>query len=441
MTICRGRSSTARTVARAAFISLGLTMLAGLAPAQDVKRVPPEAATLKAPELQDIGRPHSLLVRDGKLYVGGTKGIAALDEKGMIVWTQELPLADGRAVDVDGDHVAYSSFLIAGVDRGAGLSGALMWGAASEKLAVESADVGMLSRADGKPVWSTKLSVPTGLSPPALGKNAVAVQASKALLLFDRASGKPAEAVDMFTNWLGLSEAWNTRLPVSRPQWVDDGVITAHQSWLKKVSAQGEELMGAKSLGKNFTMLTSGPLSCKDRIILSEAAYPEGNVFSGKKAKVYAASSKPESLWVSETDDDVAGTGDIACNDEAIFAVGNAAISAFSYDGKVLWRYNSKGGILIPGTHRGILRAGSLPIAHQITAGRQVVAAGPYLYVTSRSERNWKGKLDVITVFDAKSGALIEQIDTATMIVDMAVFGPDLALTTKEGLKFIALKK
>jgi hypothetical protein len=77
----------------------------------------------------------------------------------------------------------------------------------------------------------------------------------------------------------------------------------------------------------------------------------------------------------------------------------------------------------------------------QITAGRQDVAAGPYLYVTSRSERNWKGKLDVITVFDAKSGEVLEQIDTATMIVDMAVFGKDLALTTSEGLRFIALKK
>jgi hypothetical protein len=228
---------------------------------------------------------------------------------------------------------------------------------------------------------------------------------------------------------------------VTRPLWVDDGVITGHQSWMKKVSAQGEELMGAKSLGKNFTRLTSGPIPCRDRLILSEAAYPEGNIISGKKAKVYASSPKAESLWVSETDDDVAGTGDVACNDDTVFAVGNALISAFSYDGKVLWRYNSKGGILIPGTHRGILRVGSLPIAHQIIAGRQVVAAGSYLYVTSRSERTWKGKLDVIMGFDAKTGELLEQIDTATMIVDMAVFGSDLALTTTEGLKFIALKK
>ena len=44
-------------------------------------------------------------------------------------------------------------------------------------------------------------------------------------------------------------------------------------------------------------------------------------------------------------------------------------------------------------------------------------------------------------MFDAKSGEVLEQIDTATMIVDMAVFGKDPALTTSEGLRFIALKK
>jgi hypothetical protein len=185
----------------------------------------------------------------------------------------------------------------------------------------------------------------------------------------------------------------------------------------------------------------TGPLPCKDRVILSEAAYPEGNIISGKKARVYAANAKGEGVWCTETNDDVIGTADLAYNDDTIFAVGNAEVTALDYEGKVRWRHTSKGGTLIPGTFRGILRAGTLPIAHQITAGRQDVAAGPYLYVTSRSERNWKGKLDVITVFDAKSGEVLEQIDTATMIVDMAVFGKDLALTTSEGLRFIALKK
>ena len=428
------------TPGRMAALLILLATAAG-APAQDVKRVPPGPANLTAVQPQGIGRPHSLRVYDGKLYVGATKGVAAIDEKGELLWTQELPEADGRALDVDGEQVAFSSFLISGVERGSGLTGALMWGAPSQKLVVESAAVGLLARADGKSLWSTALKEATSLSPPALGKTAVAVQGSKSVFLFDRKSGAPIQEVSMFTNWLGISEAYNSRMQVMRPHWVADGVFAAHQTWMKKVSATGEEVVATKSLGKNFKFLTSGPLPCKDRVILSEAAYPEGNIISGKKARVYAANAKGEGVWHTETNDEVMGTGDLACNDDTIFAVGNAEVTALDYDGQVLWRYTSKGGTLIPGTFRGILRAGTLPIAHQITAGRQVVAAGPYLYVTSRSERNWKGKLDVITVFDAKSGEILEQIDTATMIVDMAVFGKDLALTTSEGLKFIALKK
>ncbi|MFO1269814.1 MAG: hypothetical protein U1F67_25455 [Rubrivivax sp.] len=409
--------------------------------AQDIKRVPSSPGTLTAPEIKDIGRPHSLLVRAGKLYIGGTKGLAALDEKGTVLWTTELPEADGRAVDVDGEHVAYSSFLIAGLDRGSGLTAALMWGSPSQKLVVERAEVGVVASADGKPVWQVKLAEATGLSPPALGGKALAVQGAKNLLLYERATGKPITEILTFTNWLGLSDAWNSRLPVMRPLWVDGGVITAHQSWMKKVNEQGEELVATKSLGKNFTMLTTGPLLCKDKVILSEAAYPEGNIFSGKKARVYAASVKGEKVWYEETPDDVAGTSDLTCNEDTIFAVSNAMVTAFSYAGKEQWRYVSKGGVLIPGTHRGLLKAGTLPIAHQITAGRQAVVAGPYLYVTSRAERTWKGKSDVITVFDIAKGEIVEQIDPNTIIVDMAVFGSDLALTTTEGLRFIALKQ
>ncbi|MFO1298614.1 MAG: hypothetical protein U1F25_20490 [Rubrivivax sp.] len=290
-------------------------------------------------------------------------------------------------------------------------------------------------------MWQVKLAEATGLSPPALGGKALAVQGAKNLLLYERATGKPITEILTFTNWLGLSDAWNSRLPVMRPLWVDGGVITAHQSWMKKVNEQGEELVATKSLGKNFTMLTTGPLLCKDKVILSEAAYPEGNIFSGKKARVYAASVKGEKVWYEETPDDVAGTSDLTCNEDTIFAVSNAMVTAFSYAGKEQWRYVSKGGVLIPGTHRGLLKAGTLPIAHQITAGRQAVVAGPYLYVTSRAERTWKGKSDVITVFDIAKGEIVEQIDPNTIIVDMAVFGSDLALTTTEGLRFIALKQ
>jgi len=44
-------------------------------------------------------------------------------------------------------------------------------------------------------------------------------------------------------------------------------------------------------------------------------------------------------------------------------------------------------------------------------------------------------------VFDAQTGDVIEKIDVKTMVADMTVFGGNMAITTAEGLKFIALKK
>lgn len=446
--------------ARSAMLLLGVLMLASLrlrrrhlaalaalsatvaAQAQDIARVAPAPASIQAPELAaSIGRVHSLLVKDGRLVVGATRGVAVIDAEGRLVWSTPLPEADARAVDVEGGQVAYTSYVINGFERSGGLTSALMWGNPSLRLDIASAELGLIG-ADGKALWSTKSAEVSALSPPALGKGAVAVQGAKALRLYERNGGMPVgDEVSMFTNWLGISAGWATRLPVARPLWVGDELFAAHQSWFKKVSAGGEEIVATKSLGKNFTMLLAGPLMCGGKVMLAEAAYPEGNIFTGKKARVYAAGAKGEPLWYAQTEDDEMGVPDLACNDDLIFAVSNAQIVAFSHDGKPQWTYASKGGVLVPGTHRGMLKAGTLPIAHQIAAGRQVLAVGPYLYVTSRAERNWKGKADVITVFDAKSGKIVEQIDPQTMIVDMAVFGSDLALATSEGLRFVGLKR
>jgi hypothetical protein len=179
---------------------LGLLAVATAAWSDDTKRVPPEPGTMKVSEVQGIGRPHSLLVREGMLYIGGTKGIAALDANGDILWTKSLPEADGRALDVEGEHIAYTSFRIFRTDRGSGLPGMLMWGAASEKLNVESADVGLVSRGEGKTIWSVALKEPTAVSPPALGQTAVAVQAAKSALLYDRATGDLIKEVSTFSS-------------------------------------------------------------------------------------------------------------------------------------------------------------------------------------------------------------------------------------------------
>jgi hypothetical protein len=419
----------------AAVATLALPVLA-----QDIQRVPPAPGSIAAPDFGPLGRAHSLVVRGDKLYVGATSGIAVIDAQGKLVRsTPLLPETHVRLIDVNGEDIAWSGYTINDMQAGAGWTGALMWGEPSRRLEVQSAELGLLD-AEGKPVWSAKLAEPMAVSAPAIGNSVVAVQDSKSMRLFDRAKGTQVQEVSMFTNYLGISAASNSRLAVMQPVWQGEEVFGAHQSWFKKVAANGNELVSTKSLGKNFTFLTAGPVACKGNLILGEAAYPQGNVFTGKKARVYAANAKAESVWYKETGDEVSGVSDIACSDELIFAAANAHITALTHDGKVAWQFDSKGGALIPGTHRGQLRAGTLPIAHQIFAGRQMVHAGRYLYITSRAERNWKGKLDVITVFEARTGTPVEQIEVNTMVIDMAVFGPDLALATSEGLRFVALK-
>ena len=87
------------------------------------------------------------------------------------------------------------------------------------------------------------------------------------------------------------------------------------------------------------------------------------------------------------------------------------------------------------GTHPRHSAAGTRPIALLVTASRQVVVASPYLYLTKPSERGFKSKLDVITVFDARTGT--DRIGTATAIADMCVFGDNPAPTTVDGLRLI----
>jgi outer membrane protein assembly factor BamB len=408
------------------------------ADAADPKRVEPLPATLTAPDLSSIGRPHGLLARDGRLYVGATGGVAVIEADGKLAWSTPLAAANVRWVDVDGGQVAWTSYVVQGVQGTGELAGALL-GEMAKRFAVASAEVGLVG-ADGQPAWSVAVADPSALSPPALGKDAVAVQGSKDLKLFGRADGAALPDVRMFIDYAGMSGNITSRMPVTRPLWQGDEVLAAHQSYFKKVSAKGAELGSTKELGKEFTYLLSGPVLCKDKILLGDAARVHGGLIGTREARVFAANAQLKPIWSAGTQEDVNGIGDLVCSDDLVFVVSSTRVAAFTHDGKEAWDYESKGGVLIPGTHRGVDKIERLPIDYNVTGGEQVVVAGPYLYVTSRAEKKWNGKLDVITVFDAKSGKLLEQIDVKTKVVDMAVFGSHLALTTSDGLRFIGLK-
>jgi hypothetical protein len=406
--------------------------------AKDIARVQPAPATVTAPDLGAIGSAVSLLVKNDRLYVGATAGLAMIGPDGTVLSSVPLPAASGRGLDADGDQIAYTGYAIKGLEAGTGLTAALMWGSPSDRLVVDRAEVGLIG-ADGKLLWSVPVATPTALSPPAFGKDAIAVQSSETADLYSRADGTLA-SVPMFMNKLGISKNWVSRMPVMRPLWLGDEVFVAHQVYFKRISAKGEQLGYTIELGKRFTTLTSGPLLCKDKILLSEAAYPEGNIFTGKKARVYAANGKLEKIWHADTEEDVTGVGDLVCTDDLIYAVSNSEVVAFTHEGKEAWRFEGKDYALMFGTHRGVLWAGSLPVANKVNSGRQAVIAGPYLYVTGRSGKKFREMPDDILVFDAKTGKRLEQIETNASIIDMAVFGPNLALATTDGLRFVGLK-
>ena len=69
-----------------------------------------------------------------------------------------------------------------------------------------------------------------------------------------------------------------------------------------------------------------------------------------------------------------------------------------------------------------------------------MLAVGPYPYITTRVKPDLKATEDVVTLLDAKNGAFVQAIEMHTSIIDMTVFGPDLALASSDGLKLIALK-
>jgi len=117
----------------------------------------------------------------------------------------------------DAEHVAYTSYAVKGLERGTGVTAALMWGSPSDRLEVESADAGLVT-SQGKAVWSTKFDEPSALSPPSLGKTAVAVVTAKTVRLLDRDTGSKIGDVSMFTNYLGISANHVSRVNVTRPR-------------------------------------------------------------------------------------------------------------------------------------------------------------------------------------------------------------------------------
>lgn len=422
-----------------------LGLLALLAAAQEVKRVPPEAASITLPDLSVIGQPHGLAVHGDVLYVGASTGVAAVDAAGKLLWTSKLPPLNTRHVDADAEHVAWSGAEVVGITDGTGATAALMWGNPSRAIEVARAEAGLLT-AQGQPVWSVKFDEPSALSRPALGRQAVVVLGAKSARLLKRGDGGTVgDDVVMWTNWLGISGNHVTRVAVTPAVWLGDEWIAGHQNWYKRVDAKGEEIVSARV----NPGVTAGPMACKDAVYIGEAGYPQGTIFTGKKTRVSQIDAKGNAVWRANLDDELGGVASLACGDDAVYAATNSIVIAVSPAGQQRWEAKSERdvGQLFPGTHRGVVRVRDVlnkpgpAVARAATAGRQMVLAGPYLYITTRVRPDIQATEDLITLLDAQTGAFVEAVEVKSTVIDMIPFGPNLAVVTGHGLKLMALKK
>lgn len=416
-----------------------------LAPAHaaEVKRVPPSPASMALPDLSAIGQPHSVVVRNGVLYVGAREGLAAVDRGGQVLWTLKLPPMSTRQVEADAEHVAWSGAEVLGLVDGTGVTAALMWNDPSRKIEVARAAAGLVTL-QGTPVWSVPIEEPSALSVPTLSPQAVMVVGAKNARLLKRSDGSTLQDVVMWTNWLGISGNHVTRVAVTPAVWQGEQFVVGHQNWFKKVDNKGEEQLSARN---NFGV-TGGPIVCKDQVYVGQAAYPIGNIFTGKKAHLAQIGAKGETTWRANLDDELGGVASLACGDELIYAATNSIVIAVSPAGKEVWEAHSERGVgqLFPGTHRGVVRVRDFfnnagpAVARAATAGRQMLLAGPWLYITTRAKPDASHPEDLITLLDAKTGAFAEAIEIKSSVIDMVPFGPDLVVVTGKGLQLMALK-
>lgn len=414
------------------------------------KVVEPRVAATVDPALESIGAAMSLSVAGPRLYVGGAKGIAAVDSTGKLLWTLELPVAAARQVTADADQVGFTSFDVGSVDRSSILASGLLGGELAAKPEYLNAIVG-LADAQGKLLWSVPSSEQDKLSPPALSSQTVGVVGAKNFVLYDKASGKPVAGPISVFNGFAFTEAlikqWVSRAPVVS----DDVFHLARSNVYMRVSAAGKELETNRGgMMSSYEYIPAGPALAKGRVFF--ATSPSD---TGKKPLLVAAKVGGGVDW-DERIDATVKTGmlssyqgapmDLVASGGNVFVATSFTVFGYSADGKALWRALNRGG-LVPSALRGARYVGNafeskVPVPKSYLANDQLAATDERVYLASRyTDGTSKREGDAITVLDAKTGNYIETLWLPEQrILGMVVFGEQLAVATATGLKLLALK-
>lgn len=425
------------------FMGCGAT---GIRHAHVVDAIYPSSAAL---DIKTVGHVTSVSAFNGNLYIAGQDGIAAMDGSGKILWALPLPWGEIRLLDVDAGNVAFTVYTPGSTVKDGQTSLTLFKGFKVDSF--KDARFGLVTH-NGELVWTADSSEASKLSPPTLAKDTIGVTRINTFALLDRKTGKEIAKVDVGASGLfgGLVKGASSQSPCPKPVLANGAFYVAHfQNLLKIDAASGKQLESRSRFGlfSPFIQITAGPIQFQDMLVF-------GNTHVIKASYIFAANADLGEKWSEKitdkhkhlmADNTFAGAASIASNNDQIFMATNFHIWAFDKKGNDLWERQNKDGGLYPGQYRGLQYGESLiPEIGWFSGnvwgterypGNQMIATDKKVYITSAYNQG-----DALTVLDAKSGDYIESIDTKTKILDMAIFGPKIALATTDGLKLMEVK-
>ena len=144
-----------------------------------------QVTALFATGISDIGNITNIKVYNGKLYAAGSKGIAELSSPTEAKWTIVLPEIGVRMIEVNNEAIAYTGYDFAGIDR----SKNIILSNLGDKLTISKTLAGMIDLS-GKALWEVTLDTKERISPPAIGKDILAMNAASQLIVLSRKDGK-----------------------------------------------------------------------------------------------------------------------------------------------------------------------------------------------------------------------------------------------------------
>jgi outer membrane protein assembly factor BamB len=390
--------------------------------------VEPKYAIGAPADLAPIGQPTRFLEKGGTLYVAGTTGIGALSADGKVLWATPLDATGVRELAIDDAGIAYTGYELTATKESA-------WrflGEMPKKLVFAPSVVGLLTP-DGKKVWQGN-GPAFRISPPCLTPDSIGVLTGESFHIYSRADGKVTVST-MDLEMAIIPDEYAARLNRPRPMWIGGNFVGTYFYNRYRIGPKGEEIYKEN---KHKSDVMSGPVLYDGKILAGTYTTDmQSNVNKGIVVLLETGEDF-EKAWHEDFADDGTPTGDLYVDGSTIFAATNRIVGAIDGStGKKTWSAEGKDGGLSPSSLRGVRFADNWPWRYW--GGQLLVVAGDKLYVATRREVSKKTWADVITVLNKKDGSYVKTIDMKMELVDMAVFGPRIAIATSQGLKFLAL--